>query len=113
MREAHVSRCTHECMGTPNLSIALERIITARRRLEQFHAHLEVTLSYRKAFGAPARADEIENAVELAAMAVIDTCESARGTDPVVVAAALARLDQACIELESLCRQLALTEASA
>jgi hypothetical protein len=62
----------------------------------------------------PVRAGEIENEneVELIALTVIDTCERARGTDPVVLAA-LVRPDQLSLELDGLCRQLRLTEASA
>ena len=41
------------------------------------------------------------------------TSEGARGTDSVVVAAALARLHELSLELDGLCRRLALTEASA
>lgn len=72
-----------------------------------------MALDFRKALSGPVRAGEIENEVELVALTVIDTCERARGTDPVVVSAALARLDQLSLELDGLCRRLTLTEASA
>lgn len=90
-----------------------KRVIAARQRLEGHLAHLRVALDFRKALSVPVRAGEIEDAVELVALTVIDTCRKARGTDSVVVAAALARLDELSLELDGLSRRLTLTEASA
>jgi hypothetical protein len=59
------------------------------------------------------RSGEIEDAVQLVASTVADECQRARGTDPVAVAAARARIDELSIVLEELCRELALTGASA
>jgi hypothetical protein len=39
-------------------------------------------------------------------LTVIDTCKRARGTNSLVVAAALARLDELSLELDGLCRRL-------
>jgi hypothetical protein len=72
-----------------------------------------VALNYRSLLKASVRVGETENGIELAAMAVLDACDRARGSDPLAVAAAVAHLKQLSFELDALCRRLALTEASA
>lgn len=100
-------------MNTNSLSAAVERVISARHRLEQFNAHLKVALRYPRALTPLVRATEIEDAVERVALMVTDECQRARGTDALEVAAARARIDELSIVLDELCRELVLTEASA
>lgn len=95
-----------------DFSAANDGVTTARYWLQRYRDHIGVARQFPRALSGPTALD-LEDAVVRVATWVGDECQRARGTDPVDVASARARIDELCALLEEICRELAWTEPSA